>query len=113
MDISDGLAGDLAKMLQLTAMTTEIAVGDVPLSDAARQAVAQEPALIASVLSGGDDYEILCAVAPAKAAAFETAARAGGVVVAAVGRARPGTQAPTFRTAQGPLVLASLSYQHF
>ncbi|MGB8279027.1 MAG: thiamine-phosphate kinase [Methylovirgula sp.] len=113
MDISDGFAGDLAKMLRLTGMTADIAVGDVPLSDAVRQALAQEPGLIVPILAGGDDYEILCAVAPAKALAFEMAARAEGVAVAAVGRARCGTGAPIFRTGKGPVILPSPSYQHF
>ena len=113
MDISDGLAGDLAKMLRLTKMTTEIAMGDVPLSVAARQALALEPSLIAPILSGGDDYEILCAVAPAKAAAFEAAAKAVDVPVAVLGRARRGEAPPIFRGGQGPVVIAAASYQHF
>ena len=113
MDVSDGFAGDLAKMLRLADMTAEIAVADVPLSDAAKAALAREPALIVPILSGGDDYEILCAVAPANAPAFEAAARAAGVVVTAIGRACSGTEPPCFTTAAGLLALPSLSYQHF
>lgn len=113
MDVSDGLAGDLAKMLRLADMTAEIAVADVPLSDAAKAALAREPSLIVPILSGGDDYEILCAVAPANARAFEAAARAAGVIVTAIGRACRGTAPPLFKTAAGPLALSSLSYQHF
>jgi thiamine-monophosphate kinase len=113
MDVSDGLAGDLAKMLRLTGLTAEIAVGDVPLSEAAGLAVAKQPALIVPILSGGDDYEILCALAPAKAADFEAAAKAAGVAVTPIGRARRGLGPPCFRTSRGPVVLPSLSYQHF
>jgi thiamine-monophosphate kinase len=113
MDISDGLAGDLAKMLRLTRMTAEIAIGDVPLSPAARQALAHEPGLIRPILSGGDDYEILCAVPAAKAAAFEAAAKAASQNVTQIGRARPGERAPIFRDRRGPVVLAAPSYQHF
>lgn len=113
MDVSDGLAGDLAKMLRLTGMSAEIACADVPLSEAARAALADDPALIVPILSGGDDYEILCAVAPAAAAAFETAAGAGGVTVTAIGRACRGAEAPVFTTAAGPVALPFLSYQHF
>jgi thiamine-monophosphate kinase len=113
MDISDGFAGDLAKLLRLAGMTTDMGLGDVPLSDAARQAMTKAPDLAATILSGGDDYEILCAVAPAKAAAFEAAATQAGIGVKALGRAHRGVRPPIFRTAQGPVVFSALSYQHF
>lgn len=113
MDISDGLAGDLAKMLRLTRMTALFAIGDIPLSAAARQALAHAPGLIGPILSGGDDYEILCAVPVAKAVAFEAAAKAGNQTVTQIGRARPGEGAPVFRDRRGPVVLTALSYQHF
>lgn len=113
MDISDGLAGDLAKMLRLAGMTADIGLGDVPLSDAARQALAQEPDLAATILSGGDDYEVLCAVPPAKAAAFEALAGQAGIAATALGRARRGDSPPIFRTGRGPVAFSALSYQHF
>ncbi|MHB8885723.1 MAG: thiamine-phosphate kinase [Methylovirgula sp.] len=113
MDVSDGLAGDLAKMLRLTGMSATIACADVPLSAAAQAALAADPALIVQILSGGDDYEILCAVAPTAAAAFEAAAAAAGVAVTAIGRACRGADAPVFTTAAGAVALPTPSYQHF
>lgn len=69
MDISDGLVGDADKLgLHLG---REIAVEAVPLSPAARALVAAGPDLLDCALTGGDDYEILAAVPPEKAAAFE------------------------------------------
>lgn len=113
MDVSDGLAGDLAKLLRLSGMTCDIAIGDVPLSAAAREALAKAPDLIVPILTGGDDYEILCAVAPAKAAAFEAAAATASLPVTMIGRAHRGTLPPVIRTGQGPLLLEALAYQHF
>ena len=66
MDVSDGLAGDLAKLCRASAVAAEIDVARVPLSEAARAAVAAEPALIETVLTGGDDYEIVLTLAPEK-----------------------------------------------
>lgn len=113
MDVSDGLAGDLAKMLRLTGLTAVIDLADVPLSDAARQALAVEPALAATLLSGGDDYEILCAVSPDEAAAFESAGSAAGVAVTRLGRAQAGAANPVFKDANGPIALPTLGYEHF
>ena len=47
-----------------------------PLSAAARRAIAADPALFEIAATGGDDYELLAAVAPASARDFEAAARA-------------------------------------
>jgi thiamine-monophosphate kinase len=111
MDVSDGLVGDLAKMLALTGMTTELALADMPLSKAARQALAFEASLIEPILTGGDDYEIICAVAPADQAAFESAA---GVPVTRIGVAAKGTEMPLVRdTAGRPLAFSAASYRHF
>ena len=57
----------------------------MPLSDAARAALLAEPALIETLLTGGDDYEILCVIPPDQAGAFEGAAREAGVPMARIG----------------------------
>ena len=62
MDVSDGLAGDLAKMCRASRLDAAIDVARVPLSRAARTALAAEPALIETILTGGDDYEVLASV---------------------------------------------------
>jgi thiamine-monophosphate kinase len=114
MDVSDGLVGDLAKMLALTGMTTEMALADVPLSKAARQALALDASLIEPALTGGDDYEILCAVAAADQGEFERQAADLGIAVARIGSAKRGAEKPLVRDAEGrPLAFSSASYRHF
>ena len=66
MDVSDGLVGDLAKLCRASAVAAEIDVARVPLSDAAQAAVAAEPALLETALTGGDDYEIVLTLPPEK-----------------------------------------------
>jgi thiamine-monophosphate kinase len=113
MDISDGLAGDFAKLCRVSKVAAEIDVVRVPLSDAAWAAIASEPAMLMAALSGGDDYEIVCTVPPAKAANFRAAAQAAQVPVAEIGRIMAGEGA-RFLSADGtPLTFAHASFSHF
>lgn len=114
MDVSDGLAGDLAKLVALSGMTATIKIADVPLSAAAKQALVRDGALIEPILTGGDDYEIICAVPPAHRAAFERKAAAAGIAISQIGMAKKGTERPVFRDIDGqPLSFSAPSYRHF
>lgn len=86
MDVSDGLVGDLTKMMRASGVGARVELTRVPVSDAVRAAMRMEPVLFDTALTGGDDYEILCTVAPMNAASFEAAARAAGVPVARIGQ---------------------------
>lgn len=67
MDVSDGLVGDLTKLCRVSRLAATVEVARVPLSDAALAAIASDPSMRETALTGGDDYEILCTVAAAKA----------------------------------------------
>jgi thiamine-monophosphate kinase len=112
MDVSDGLAGDLAKLCRASSVAAEIDVGRVPLSDAARAALAADPALLETVLGGGDDYEIILTLSPEKLGAFHGAARTAGVAAAEIGRVTEG-EGTRFTRNGSPLSLAHASYSHF
>ncbi len=85
MDVSDGLAGDLAKMMRVSGASARVQLADAPLSEAARAAIALNPALLDTALTGGDDYEIACTIAPTDTGAFEAAARDAGIAVTCIG----------------------------
>jgi thiamine-monophosphate kinase len=85
MDISDGLVGDLRALLRASGVSAHVDLGKIPLSDAASAAVRADDALFDNCVCGGDDYEILCAVAPQAIERFDAEARCAGVAVAAVG----------------------------
>ena len=86
MDLSDGLGLDLARMGKGSGTAAEVDLARLPLSHAARVAVAADSARLTRIVAGGDDYEILAAVPPAAASAFEAAARLAGVPVGSIGR---------------------------
>jgi thiamine-monophosphate kinase len=112
MDVSDGFVGDLTKMLKVSGVGAMIHLAQIPLSSAAREAIALEPALIDTALTGGDDYEILCSVPAARAAAFEAGAAAAGITVTRIGIAQD--DRPIFIDADGKeRSFAHGSYSHF
>lgn len=83
MDVSDGLVGDADKLASALGAAFEIA--RVPFSSAAKAAIAAEPSLLEVALTGGDDYEILCAIPPDRACDFVAEAREAGVDVTKIG----------------------------
>jgi thiamine-monophosphate kinase len=101
VDVSDGLAGDLAKLLRASGASARVEIDRVPLSEAAREAITLDPALRERAMTGGDDYELLCCAPPSAAAALEHAARAGGVGIAAIGEVVAGREAPAFLDRDG------------
>jgi thiamine-monophosphate kinase len=114
MDVSDGLVGDLAKLARVSGVAAEVATGDVPLSPAARRAVAAEPALSETVLTGGDDFEVIATVAPDRFENLRREAAAAGVAVTRIGAIEAGEGAARFRDADGRvLAFRRPSYSHF
>ena len=112
MDVSDGLGGDLAKLCRASYVAGEVDVARVPLSDAARAVLDADPALLETLLTGGDDYEIVLTLPPQKLGTFQAAARAVGVAVAEIGRVTAG-EGTRFMRDGSPLNLTRPSYSHF
>jgi thiamine-monophosphate kinase len=114
MDVSDGLAGDLAKLCAASGVSAVIDAPGVPLSAPAAGLVARGLVGIETLLSAGDDYEILCAIPEANCDAFIGAGRAAGVAIRQIGTIVGGSEAPRFVDSQGrELALKRLSYSHF
>lgn len=112
MDISDGLVGDCDKLAATLGRT--ITIGDVPLSDAARAALALDASLIDVILTGGDDYEILAAIPPGKEMRFIKEALRAGVPVAKIGQLDSvGTEKTWLGPDGRPRDFARRSYTHF
>jgi len=114
MDVSDGLVGDLTKMLRVSGATALVDVARIPLSPAARDLIAARPELLETALTGGDDYEILASVPSAKASLFEAAASVAGIPVTRIGEVAAGQGAPQFRDIGGePMSFRRGSFSHF
>ena len=114
MDVSDGFVGDLAKMLDVSGVSARVAIDRLPLSPAARAAIAADPGLLEVAATGGDDYELLASTGRESAPAFEAAARAAGVPLTFVGEAVAGRGPPSFLGADGgPVYFERGAFSHF
>jgi thiamine-monophosphate kinase len=114
MDVSDGLAGDLAKLCGVSGVSAAIDLASIPLSDAAGDLVSRGVVGVEALIAGGDDYEILCAIPEDRVEAFTRAALGAGVEVSSIGTVVAGTSAPKFIDHQGrEVALERLSYSHF
>jgi thiamine-monophosphate kinase len=114
LDISDGLLGDAAKLCEASGVGGEIQSHQLPLSRPARQALGADAGQLASIMTGGDDYQVLAAIPGAQREVFEAAAAGAGVEVRAIGRltgADSGLNAVDESGAR--LQFKRLSYDHF
>ncbi len=114
MDVSDGLAGDLAKLCKASGVSAQVELEKIPVSPQARTLLGAGAATIETLIAGGDDYEILCTVPEGRLAAFLAAAMAAAVPATVIGVIRSGAVPPRFVAADGREVrLKRGSYSHF
>jgi thiamine-monophosphate kinase len=114
MDVSDGLAGDLAKLCAASDVSAVIDAPGIPLSPTAAALLTRGIVGIEAIVAGGDDYEILCTIPENRLVAFADAARLAGVPVTSIGSVMAGSAPPKFLDGQGSEIsLSLLSYSHF
>ena len=78
MDVSDGFVGDLTKMLDASGVSARVSIFRLPLSQAARAAIAADPGLFEVAATGGDDYELLASATARFRAGVGGRGRGGG-----------------------------------
>jgi thiamine-monophosphate kinase len=113
MDVSDGLAKDLARMCAASSCAARVRLSDVPLSPAASKALAAAPALGPRIVTGGDDYEVLATVPAANADGFQAMATQAGIAVTRIGETLPGTGVIIEGRDGQPLTLDRTGWDHF
>jgi thiamine-monophosphate kinase len=114
MDVSDGLAGDLAKLCSVSGVSAVIDLDSIPVSDVAADLLSRGVVGMEALIAGGDDYEVLCTVADDRVEAFAQAAQRAGVALSSIGMVVAGSAAPKFLDGQGSeIVLKRRSYSHF
>ena len=92
IDISDGLLQDLGHLCDASGTGARVEIDWLPLSRAYRKATKGRADPHEEALSGGEDYELLLAVPPARLQSLREVALRAGVAVAVIGEveSKPG-----------------------
>ncbi|WP_234729743.1 thiamine-phosphate kinase [Acidocella facilis] len=108
IDISDGLVQDLGHLCRAAGLQATINAQQVPAS---AEAAALGDAVLEQRLTGGDDYELLLAVAPENEAALRAAC--GAVPVTRIGSFQPGEGVVVLGADGEPMALSGAGWKHF
>jgi thiamine-monophosphate kinase len=113
MDISDGLVADLGHICETSGVGAVVEAARLPLSPAARAAVAADASCLMAALGAGDDYELLLS-APAEAAGkIASIAREVAVPVTAIGRIERGKGVRVIDETGAAVAVTDAGYRHF
>ena len=116
MDVSDGLAGDLAKLCAASGVSAAIDAPEHSAVDSRPQRCWRAASsALETLISGGDDYEILCAIPEARyRGVLRRPPARPGLPSTPIGAIIAGSAAPAFLDAQGrELALKRRSCSHF
>ncbi len=67
IDVSDGLAGDLAHICRASGVGVEVLAGSVPIHNDAKSSIPEDPTGLMAALGDGEDYELLFTLPAAQA----------------------------------------------
>ena len=113
IDISDGLVADLCHLATESGLAVEVDARAIPLSPAARRAVEDRPELLPTLLTGGDDYELLFAAPGALAGQIDSMARALDLPVTEIGTLAQGKGIRIRDPSGRAMRFDSTGWQHF
>jgi thiamine-monophosphate kinase len=118
LDVSDGLLADLRHLCEASELAAVIEAPRVPLSTAVRAALATNSGHITTVLTGGDDYEILFTAPPAALNELTELSQTLDVPITAIGRMQSQsigkkTQITVLDESGEPLTLDRSGWTHF
>ena len=112
IDVSDGVLADLGHICTVSGVGAAIEATAAPLSPGARRLVGADPALLADLLTAGDDYEILFTASNERRSGLEGLARQLGFPLSRLGRIVSGGKVSVLRFGQ-PMAIEKSGFRHF
>jgi thiamine-monophosphate kinase len=118
LDVSDGLLADLGHLCEASELAAVIEARRVPLSTAARAVLATDSKHITTVLTGGDDYEVLFTAPPEAVNELAELSRTLDVPITPIGRMRAPSigkqsQITVLNESGEPLIVERSGWTHF
>jgi thiamine-monophosphate kinase len=113
IDVSDGLLADLGHICEVSGVGAEVRLARLPLSAAAQQIVAADPAVAAQLAAGGDDYELLFTASIEAGAAIAELATELGVAITEIGLIDTGERVRLVDEAGQEIPVAEAGWRHF
>lgn len=108
MDISDGIVQDLGHICRASSVGAQIVAPSIPLSDDARTV-----GDFSTLLSGGDDYELLFTAPKSAQAVIRGIAKELSLPLTAIGHITDGDDVMILDENNQPISLLQKGYQHF
>ena len=102
MDVSDGLAGDLAKLCAVSKRLGRHRYAGHSAVGRGGGIAGAGVVAIEAIVAGGDDYEVLCTISEASLEAFAAAAVRAGVPVSSIGTVIAGGRRAALSRRAGP-----------
>ncbi len=112
-DVSDGLMADLGHICEASQVGATVSLSALPLSPAARHAVAGEPNLPAHLATGGDDYELLFTAPPEADQAIEGLSAVLELRITAIGTIEQGAGVRLVDAAGNAIPVEHAGWRHF
>lgn len=113
IDVSDGLVADAGHVCDASGLGAVLNGPDLPLSPAARRLVAADPSWLARLAAGGDDYELLFAVAEADAESVADLAGELDLPLSPIGRLVEGRSVRLLDAAGAEVEVGKGGWGHF
>jgi thiamine-monophosphate kinase len=113
LDVSDGLIGDLNHLCVASGVAAVLEAARVPLSPAARAALAHDETLLSFVLGGGDDYELVFAAPPGAEKALAALAASLALPITRIGHIAAGSGVQVVDGTGRRIELGASGYRHF
>jgi thiamine-monophosphate kinase len=113
VDVSDGLAADLGHICEASGCGAVLEAARVPLSAAAAAALEADPNLRSTVLTGGEDFELLVTVPADRLAEARALADGLGIALTEIGRMEEGAGVRALDESGAQIPLGAGGYRHF
>lgn len=113
LDVSDGLFKDAARLVGGASGALTLQAARLPLSAAGHAVLSSDPRHLETIVSGGDDYEVLVAVPAVRCAAFSAACAELAFPVTDLGVIHAGGGVSLLSPSGAHFVPGSTGFDHF